>query len=295
MSVGVARPGGGAWKAAAGPWTAGTGARALLAPPLALLVVGVGVPIVAAVIKATGSLGASGVFTKPIDDAGFRRAIVITLALAALTTAVAVVVGVVYALALAIAAPRWARVLTAVLLLTFWISLLVRTYGWLLALQPNGALDYVASKTGVTHGGLGLFQTLPGLVLPMVHIMLPYMVLPVYASARNIDLGQVRAGRSLGGSATLVLRRVVFPALRPGILAGSVIVFILSVGFYVTPSFLGSPHDRVVAVVVGEVFGRGQRDLPLASAMGVLLLIAVLLVYFLADRLLRIGEHLERF
>jgi putative spermidine/putrescine transport system permease protein len=73
-----------------------------------------------------------------------------------------------------------------------------------------------------------------------------------------------------------------------------VIVFILALGFYVTPAFLGDPGDRVVAIVIGEVFGR-QRDLPLASAMGLLLLVVVLVVYFIADRLLRISEQWERF
>jgi len=218
-----------------------------------------------------------------------------TLVLAVLTTAVALGVGGVYALAMAVARPGLARTLWAVLLLTFWISLLVRTYGWLLALQPNGGLDYVAAEAGLAgDGGLGLFQTMPGLVVPMVHILLPYMVLPIYAAVQSIDPNHLRAARSLGASSTLVLRSVVLPALRSGALAGTVIVFILSLGFYVTPAFLGAPGDRVLAIVIGEVFGR-QRDLALASAMGVLMLLAVLVLYFVSDRLLRISEQWERF
>ena len=116
---------------------------------------------------------------------------------------------------------------------------------------------------------------MPGLVVPMVHILLPYMVLPIYAAVQSIDPNHLRAARSLGASSTLVLRSVVLPALRSGALAGTVIVFILSLGFYVTPAFLGAPGDRVLAIVIGEVFGR-QRDLALASAMGVLMLLAVL-------------------
>jgi ABC-type spermidine/putrescine transport system permease subunit I len=128
----------------------------------------------------------------------------------------------------------------------------------------------------------------------MVHILLPYMVLPIYAAVASIDPSQLRAARSLGGSSTLVLRSVVLPSLRSGAMAGTVLVFILSLGFYVTPAFLGAPGDRVVAIVIGEVFGR-QRDLALASAMGVLMLAAVLLLYFAADRVLRISEQWERF
>jgi putative spermidine/putrescine transport system permease protein len=274
---------------------AGTGARALLLPPALLLALALVVPLVAVVVRSAGDLGLGGVVSEPLDNAAFRNGVTTTLVLAVLTTAVALVVGVVYALAMAVARPGLARTLSAVLLLTFWISLLVRTYGWLLALQPNGGLDYVAAEAGLGgDGGLGLFQTMPGLVLPMVHILLPYMVLPIYAAVQSIDPSHLRAARSLGASSTLVLRSVVLPALRSGALAGTVIVFILSLGFYVTPAFLGAPGDRVLAIVIGEVFGR-QRDLALASAMGVLMLLAVLVLYFVSDRLLRISEQWERF
>ncbi|HYZ30097.1 MAG TPA: ABC transporter permease [Thermoleophilaceae bacterium] len=272
----------------------GSGARVLLLPPVALLLTAAVVPLIAIVAKAVGAFGAGGVVSEPVGNAAFRHAIGVTLLLAVLTTAVALVVGVIYALAMSVARPAVAKVLFAVLLLTFWISLLVRTYGWLLTLQPNGALDYVARQAGISRGGLGLFQTLPGLIVPMMHILLPYMVLPVYAAIQGVDPAQLRASRSLGASSTLVFRSVVAPALRPGAVAGTVIVFILSLGFYVTPAFLGAPGDRVVAIVIGEVFGR-QQNLPLASAMGLLLLVAVLILYFIADRLLRISEQWERF
>jgi ABC-type spermidine/putrescine transport system permease subunit I len=279
-------------RAARGRRFAGSGTRALLLPPALLLAIGLGVPVVAVIVEAVSNLGVGGLLSEPLGSHAFRSGIATTLLLAVLTTGISLVIGTVYALAMAVARPGVGRALSAVLLLTFWISLLVRTYGWLLALQPNGALDWLALKVG--GGDLGLFQTLPGLVLPMVHILLPYMVLPIYAAVASIDPSQLRAARSLGGSSTLVLRSVVLPSLRSGAMAGTVLVFILSLGFYVTPAFLGAPGDRVVAIVIGEVFGR-QRDLALASAMGVLMLAAVLLLYFAADRVLRISEQWERF
>ena len=273
---------------------AGTGAGALLLPPVLLLVAALAVPMVAVLAEAVGSYGVDGLVSEPLGSGAFRDAVAVTLILAVVTTAVALVVGTIYALAMSVAGPLVAKLLFGILLVTFWISLLVRTYGWLLALQPNGGLDYAARKAGIADGGLGLFQTLPGLIVPMVHILLPYMVLPVYAALQGLDQSQLRAARSLGASSTLVLRSVVLPAIRPGALAGTVIVFILALGFYVTPAFLGDPGDRVVAIVIGEVFGR-QRDLPLAAAMGLLLLVVILIVYFIADRLLRISEQWERF
>jgi len=270
------------------------GAGALLLPPAILLALALAVPLIAVVVRAAGDLGAGGLVSEPLDNAAFRQGVGATLLLAVLTTAVALVVGTVYALAMAVSRPGLARTLSGILLLTFWISLLVRTYGWLLALQPNGGLDYLAAQAGVAGGGLGLFRTMPGLVLPMVHILLPYMVLPIYAALQALDPTQLRAARSLGASSTLVLRSVVLPAMRSGALAGTILVFILALGFYVTPAFLGAPDDRVLAIVIGEVFGR-QRDLALASAMGVLMLLAVLAVYFVADRTMRISEQWERF
>jgi putative spermidine/putrescine transport system permease protein len=273
---------------------AGSGAGLLLLLPVLLLVAALVIPMVAVVAEAVGSYGFDGLVSEPLSNGAFRDAVVVTVVLAVITTVVALVVGTIYALAMSVAGPVIAKALFGILLLTFWISLLVRTYGWLLALQPNGALDYAAREARLSEGGLGLFQTLPGLVLPMVHILLPFMVLPIYAAVQGLDQSQLRAARSLGASSTLVLRSVVLPGIRAGAMAGAVIVFILSLGFYVTPAFLGDPGDRVMAIVVGEVFGR-QRDLPLASAMGVLLLVVVLAVYFVADRILRISEQWERF
>jgi ABC-type spermidine/putrescine transport system permease subunit I len=120
------------------------------------------------------------------------------------------------------------------------------------------------------------------------------MVLPVYAGLRGIDPSQLRAARSLGGGDLLTLRKVVLPALRSGSLAGAVLVFVLSLGFYVTPAFLGGPGDQVVSIVIGTQFGRLQ-DLGGAASMGIVLLLVVLGLYLLADRYLHIGDQWERF
>lgn len=266
----------------------GSGARILLVPPILLIAIGLVVPILAIIIETVANLGPTGVITEPLSRQAFTDGIITTVLLAVFTTLVALGIGLVYGLAMAVVSTGMARILIGVLLLTFWISLLVRTYGWLLTLQPNGALDALAGRN------VGLFHTLPGLVLPMVHILLPYMVLPIYAAAQEIDPAQLRAARSLGASSTMALRTVVLPALRSGVMAGIVLVFILSLGFYVTPAFLGAPDDRVIAIAIGEVFGV-QGDMALASTMGLLVLIIVLAIYFVADRTLRISEQWERF
>ncbi|WP_328440813.1 ABC transporter permease [Streptomyces sp. NBC_00444] len=270
-----------------------SGARWLFLPPLALLLFGLAGPLVAVVVAGSADHGPVEMFAEPFRSELFLRAAWRTLWLATLVTACTAVLGVLYALALGMSRKALGRVLFGVLFLTFWISLLVRTYGWVLVLQPQGALDALAASLGLPEGGLGLYQTMPGLVPAMVHIMLPYVVLPVYASLRSLDPAQVRAARSLGAGEWLVLRTVILPALRPGAAAGAVIVFVMSLGFYVTPAFLGGPGSQVTATVLGTEFGRMQ-NLGGAAAMGVVLLVATLGLYLVADRFLRIGEQWER-
>jgi putative spermidine/putrescine transport system permease protein len=272
----------------------GSGAPLLLLPPAAFLVVGFILPLAAVFTAALATFGPVGFVTEPLQSDLFLAAVWKTFFIAGTVTFATWVVGLVYALALGLAPPLVGRILFTVLFVTFWISLLVRTYGWVLALQPSGALDTVARAVGLTRTSLGLYQTLPGLIPPMLHIMLPYMVLPIYAALTAIEPAHLRAARSLGASEFLVLRRVVLPALRSGSLAGIILVFILSLGFYVTPAFLGGPGDQLVSIVIGIEFGR-LRNLAGAASMGALLLVFVLVLYFAADRWLRISEQWERF
>jgi putative spermidine/putrescine transport system permease protein len=267
--------------------------RWLLVPPVALLTVGLLAPLVAVVAAGSAAHGPVRMLSEPLRSEVFLTAVGRTLWLSTLVTVGTWLVGTVFALALAVA-PRWlGGALFGVLFLTFWISLLVRTFGWMLTLQPAGALDSLAKQLHLTPDGLGLYQTTAGLVPAMVHIMLPYLVLPLYADLRGIDPAQLRAARSLGAGEWLTMRTVVLPAMRPGTVAGIVLVFVMSLGFYVTPAFLGGPGNQVVSIVIGTQFGRLQ-DLGGAASMGVILLAGTLGLYLLAERFLGIGRHWER-
>jgi ABC-type spermidine/putrescine transport system permease subunit I len=273
---------------------AGGGGGWLLVPPGLLLLLGLLGPVLVTVVVAVRDNGPVGVVTEPLRSPLVLDSIWKTLYLAVATTVATWVLGLLFTLALGLARPTLAKILFGILFITFWISLLVRTYGWVLTLQPNGALDLIGRNLGLTdQGGFGLFQTMPGLVPPMVHIMLPYVVLPIYAALQAIDPAQVRAARSLGASEGLILRRVILPGLRSGSWAGVLLVFILSLGFYVTPAFLGGPGTQVVAMVIGLQFGR-LENLGLTAAIGTLLLVAVLVLYAVADRLFKISAQWER-
>jgi putative spermidine/putrescine transport system permease protein len=280
----VRRHGGGTTPQGGGGW--------LLVPPALLLLLGLLGPVAVTVFVAVHDNGPVGVVTHPLESALVVDSMWKTLYLAVATTVATWVLGLLFTLALGLARPLTSKILFGILFITFWISLLVRTYGWVLTLQPNGALDSIGRKLGLTDSGFGLFQTMPGLLPPMVHIMLPYMVLPIYASLRAIDPAQVRAARSLGASEPLILRRVILPSLSSGSWAGVLLVFILSLGFYVTPAFLGGPGTQVVAMVIGLQFGR-LENLGLTAAIGTLLLVAVLVLYVIADKLFNISKQWE--
>jgi putative spermidine/putrescine transport system permease protein len=241
---------------------------------------------VALVDRSLSSGGVGGIVEMLGDDL-FLEATQRTLLLAAVVTLICCVVGTVYAIAL-LATPRWiAGILLAVLFSTFWISILVRTFGWVLLFEPNGALDQQLNRLGLIDEPLTLLQTTPAMYPAMVHVMLPFFILPVYAACLRIDPNLLRAGQSLGAKPVSVMWHVVLPQLRPAILAGASIVFLLSLAFYVTPLLLGGPGDLTVATLIAREFGE-VYDVGRASTMAIVLLAVVLALYLLVDRFVRL-------
>jgi putative spermidine/putrescine transport system permease protein len=267
----------------------GSGASWLLVPPLVFLGVLILVPIAYLVSDAFRADGFSQVVSDPI----FRASVVRTVLLAAVVSFLTVIFGTLYALALAVS-PRWVSIVLLIALFTiFWTSLLVRTYGWILLYLPQGPIYTVLHGLGLREKPIDIFQTTFAAYPAMVHVMLPYVVLPVYAALRQIDGQHIRAARTLGAKPLLILRKVILPQLRNGITAGAILVFIMSLGFYVTPQLLGDPRHQMVASLIGTNFSvPGMTDA--AAAMSVLLLAVVVVVYAAADRLFKVSEQWGR-
>lgn len=263
----------------------------LLSVPLGLLALCLLSPLVAIALTAFrhGTNGFGNALAEPI----YIHAIERTLVLASIVTGICLILGTVYAIGLAVS-PAWVRfVLFASLFATFWISLLVRTYGWILLLEPVGAVYWFLHKVGMRDRPLSIFQTTPAMYPAMVAAMLPFMVLPIYRALLALDRSHVWAARSLGGRAFLILRRIILPELRGGLVAGSTLVFMLSLGFFVTPRFLGGPSDFTLSTVIDHEFER-TYDFPAASAMGLSLLAGVLALFLVAERLFKVTESWER-
>jgi putative spermidine/putrescine transport system permease protein len=262
----------------------GNGLVALLTGPVLFLLLLLVLPLLSIGWTAIDSKGVSGALAT-VRKAIFLDTLGRTAVMAAVVTAACLVFGSVYALAMAVSGRPVRLALSACLLLSFWVSILVRSYGWVLILQPGGALNAALRPLHIV---TDFYQTDIGMYPAMVNVMLPYMVLPIYASLMAIKPQTLRAAQVSAASPSLVLRRIVLPQLAPGMLAGAMVVFIISLGFFVTPAFIGGPANMTVAMLIERQF-RAVYDFGGAAAMGAVVLSATLAAYILADRFLNLG------
>ena len=181
---------------------------------------------------------------------------------------------------------RYANLLMIAVLLPFWTSLLVRTSAWIVLLQQQGVINELLVNIGLISDGnrLNLMYNQTGTIIAMTHILLPFMVLPLYSVMKTIPPSYMRAAKSLGATPSTAFRRVYFPQTLPGIGAGGVLVFIISIGYYITPALVGGQSGRMIS---NEIARHIQQSLNwgLAAALGSLLLVGVLALYWLYNRL----------
>jgi putative spermidine/putrescine transport system permease protein len=200
----------------------------------------------------------------------------VTLALSLSTLVICLVLGVPLALALASARGRVANRVLILIMLPLWTSILVRTYGWLVLLRREGLINTTLESIGVIDQPLPLVYNFTGTLIGMVHYMLPLFVLPVYAAMRDIDGNVVRAAASLGAGFWRCVATIILPLSSTGIASGSTIVFIYTLGFFITPAVLGGGKVNPIAIRIERTLSTFQ-DWGSASALGVLLLLLVLI------------------
>lgn len=215
-----------------------------------------------------------------------------TLWIAALVTLGTIVLGFPVAYALTIAPPAIGRVMLLLVLLPLWTSLLVRTTAWVVLLQTDGVVNDVLLWLELIGERLQLIFSRVGTVTAMVHIQLPFTILPIYSVMRGIDTAQLRAARSLGAPPIPAFWRVYAPQAVPGVVAGGLITFILSLGYYITPALVGGPTDQMISNFISTYINR-DLNWGLASALGVVLLAVTLAIYTAFLRL--VGAKRMRF
>jgi putative spermidine/putrescine transport system permease protein len=176
-------------------------------------------------------------------------------------------------------------------LLPFWTSLLVRTTAWIALLQREGVINDMLAGAGIIaeSGRIAMIYNLTGTIVAMTHILLPFMILPLYSVMRTIPPSYMRAARSLGADQFTAFTRVYIPQTLPGVGAGSLLVFILAIGYYITPALVGGETGTLISNMIAYHMQK-SLNWSLAAALSILLLASVLTVYWVYNRLIGIDK-----
>ncbi|SDJ24214.1 putative spermidine/putrescine transport system permease protein [Nonomuraea maritima] len=215
------------------------------------------------------------------DSPVYLDVLVNTFVVAGLVTLVTLVLGFPYAYLMTLATPFWRGVLMAAVLVPFWTSLLVRTFAWVLILRDTGVVNEVIGALGGQP--VPLLRNLAGVLIGMVQVMLPFAVLPIYATMRGVDRRLLQAAEGLGARPAFAFWRVYAPLTLPGVAAATLLVFVSSLGFYVTPALLGGPQNVMIGELIVQQLS-GVLRWGFASALAVILLVVTGVLLLLAAR-----------
>lgn len=257
-------------------------------PGIVFLLLAFGLPLVVIVIRSLTDPSPEN-YVGVVQDPVYRTSLFRTLQIAFGVTVLSVILGFPFAYAMARSGKRFANILLGALLLSFWTSLLVRTFAWQVLLNNTGVINRTLMDLGVIDAPLPLIRNLFAVFIGMVHILMPFAILAIYASLRGIQPEVEQAAQSLGASPVKAFWRVTFPLALPGVAAGGVLVFVLSLGFYITPALLGGPKDTLISQSV--VLQVQQYLKPgMGAAMAVVLVALVLVVFIIATRFVGLGK-----
>jgi len=250
---------------------------ALMAPLLLLLAVGFLYPIGALVKLSLFTPGPDlSAYRKIIEQPIYLLVILRTFRIALFVSCLAFVLGYPVALAMASLNRRLAALAAAAVFIALWSPVLVRSYAWIVLLQRNGVVNTIMEQAGLIKSPLKLLYNEQAVVLATTHVLLPFMILPIFVTLRSIPRELVMAARNLGAGPTTAFLRITLPLSLPGVFAGSVMCFILALGFYITPALVGGSGSMMVATLIGQQ-ATVLLDWPFAAALSTTLLIATLI------------------
>lgn len=215
-----------------------------------------------------------------------------TFLVAGLVTIVTLLLAFPVAWFLAVAPRFWASLLFAVVVLSMWTNLLTRTYAWMVLLQRTGIINKVLMGSGLISAPLPLINNLVGVTVGMTYIMLPFMVLPLQGTMRSLDPNILRAASLCGASRAQVFTRIFLPLVASGVGAGVLMVFVMSLGYFVTPSLLGGTANMMLAELIAQLV-QSLLNWGLAGAAAVVLLVVSLGIYAIQFRLFGFGAARE--
>lgn len=228
-------------------------------------------------------------YQRAVTEPVYLRVMLRTLRIAAAVTVLTLILAWPLAWVMARSSGLKLAILIASVLLPLWTSVLVRTYAWMVLLQKNGVVNQLLIGSGITEQPLTLLYTEGAVVLAMSHVLLPFMVLPIYSALRGIPEDYGRAAQMLGASEWATFREVIFPLSLPGVTSGCLMVFLLALGFFVTPALVGGPRQMMIATLVSQQV-REMLDWSFAGALVGVLLAFVLLLVLVFKRAVRLDR-----
>lgn len=222
----------------------------------------------------------------PADQSVNRVILLRTFWIAALVTFACACIGYPYAI-IAASLAGWKRdLMLAAVLLPLWTSLLVRTAAWFILLQEKGLINDLLLTLGIVNLPLALIFNRTGVIIAMTHVLLPFMVLPIYSVLITIPKNLMPAAASLGAHPLRAFLRVLLPLSLRGVASGGLLVFISAIGYYITPALIGGPGDQMISSIIA-FYATGSANWGMAGALGVVLLVATLVLYSVYARLSR--------
>ena len=236
-----------------------------------------------------GKGGALSSYRELLGSEVFVAVFLNTLRLAVTVTVICVLLAYPTAYLLSELKGTWLTLGLYCVLVPFWISVLVRTFGWMLLLERNGPVNILLMWTGITQQPLKLLFNDFAVHLGMVHVLLPYAVLPIYASMLKVDDRLLLASDGLGASGMQTFFRIYLPLTTRGVIAGAIFVFLLSLGFYITPALLGGLHNLTAAMLIDN-FVNERLVWSLAAAASFILLVIILAILATATRFVSLGQ-----
>jgi putative spermidine/putrescine transport system permease protein len=218
-----------------------------------------------------------GNYVEVLRDDYFHSIFARTFGMAVIVTGVCILIGVPEAYVLSRLSARWRAVSIVIVLGPLLISVVVRTLGWAVLLGNEGVINKLLIGIGLVNEPVKMMFTFTGVVVALVHVLVPFMVLAVWASLQKLDASTEQAAESLGAGQFTVLRRIVFPQVIPGVLSGGLIVFALAASAFATPAIIGGRRLKVVSTTIYDEF-LSNLNWPLGATLAAILLVAVLVI-----------------
>lgn len=263
----------------------------LAAPLLLFMLVFYAVPVLSMLMRSVDDpVWTLSHYASLTDDTVFLKVFSNTLYTSLIVTVGTLVLGYPVALSL-VRAPRYAPVILILVLLPFWTSVLVRSYAWMVLMGRHGLINEALLAVGMVNQPLRILNTPLATQIAMIHILLPYMVLPIANALRQIDPSLARAASGLGATPWAAFRQITLPLSMPGVAAGVLLVFVLALGFYITPAMVGGPREITLSMLIAQQVD--QLNWAYAATLSAVLLATALAIIAAFYRLPGVGNALR--